>query len=251
MYFFIIGACLTSFLQVVVERSTTPGSLPFYKGRSHCDACGATLTAGELVPVFGWLFLRGRCRHCRAKVSPRYPITEAVGGVCCGLLALAFAASPLQLLVGVIFWALLMLIALYDAKTMEIPDLYTLLLCLPAIAAVWVFPQGSIWAHVIGAVCISLPLLLIALLLPGAFGAGDIQLMFVCGFFLGWKNCLVAFFLALLVAGAQAVFLFASGRAKFGQGAHMPFGPALCAGCFLSLLYGQALLNWYLGFFVF
>ena len=64
-----------------------------------------------------------------------------------------------------------------------------------------------------------------------------------------WQLTLVGFFLALLLAGAQAVWLLGTGRAKRGEGAHMPFGPALCAGFWLALLWGKPLLDWYLGFF--
>ena len=250
-YCFVLGACLASFLQVVAQRAAVPGSPPFYKGRSHCDACGHALGAAELVPLFSWLLLRGRCRHCGARVPASYPLAELCGGLGA---ALCFAAFPFQwgrLAVALPAFFVLFLIALQDAYTMEIPDLYSLLLCLPALAALWAFPETGLAARLIGAVCVSLPLLLITLAVPGAFGGGDLQLMAVCGFLLGWKQCLAGFFLALLIAGAQAVLLLASGRAKAGQGAHMPFGPALCAGCFLSLLWGGPLVAWYMGFFQF
>lgn len=251
LYLFLLGGCLASFLQVVAQRAATPGAPPFYKGRSHCDACGATLTARDLVPVFSWLFARGRCRHCGQALSPAYPVVETIGGLGAALCGFALWPSLPGILVGLLAGALLLLIGVYDAYTMEMPDLYTLLLCLPALAAWWAFPQVGFVARLIGAACVSLPLLLIALLLPGAFGGGDIQLMAVCGFMLGWQSCLVAFFIALLIGGAQGVFLLATGRAKRGEKAHMPFGPALCAGSFLSLLYGPQLLGWYLGLFVF
>lgn len=248
---FALGACLASFLQVVAQRAAVPGSPPFYKGRSRCDACGATLGARELVPIFSWLFLRGRCRHCGARVPAVYPLAELCGGAGA---ALCFVTYPLdwgRLALALAAFFLLFLIAVQDAYTMEIPDLYALLLCLPALAAVWVFPETGLAARFIGAACVSLPLLAITLLLPGAFGGGDIQLMAVCGFLLGWKSCLAAFFLALLFGGAQAVFLLITGRAKAGEGAHMPFGPALCAGSFLALLWGGRIAAWYLGFFSF
>ena len=85
----------------------------------------------------------------------------------------------------------------------------------------------------------------------GAFGGGDIQLMAVCGFLLGWKQCLAGFFPGAAHRRGAGGLLLASGRAKTGQGAHMPFGPALCASCFLSLLWGGPLVAWYMGFFQF
>lgn len=251
VYCFVLGACLASFLQVVAQRAAVPGSPPFYRGRSRCDACGHALGAADLVPIFSWLFLRGRCRHCGARVPAAYPLAEACGGAGA---ALCFAAFPFQwgrLAVALGAFFLLLLIALQDGYTMEIPDLYTLLLALPALAAIWAFPEVGLAARAIGALCISLPLLLITLALPGAFGGGDIQLMAVCGFLLGWQQCLAGFFISLLIAGVQALFLLGSGRAKAGEGAHMPFGPALCAGSFLGLLWGGRIVAWYLGFFSF
>ena len=132
-YCFVLGACLASFLQVVAQRAAVPGSPPFYKGRSHCDACGHALGAAELVPLFSWLLLRGRCRHCGARVPASYPLAELCGGL--GV-ALCFAAFPFQwgrLAVALPAFFVLFLIALQDAYTMEIPDLYSLLLCLPAL----------------------------------------------------------------------------------------------------------------------
>jgi len=174
-YCFVLGACLASFLQVVAQRAAVPGSPPFYKGRSHCDACGHALGAAELVPLFSWLLLRGRCRHCGARVPASYPLAELCGGLGA---ALCFAAFPFQwgrLAVALPAFFVLFLIALQDAYTMEIPDLYSLLLCLPALAALWAFPETGLAARLIGAVCVSLPLLLITLAVPGAFGGGDIQ----------------------------------------------------------------------------
>lgn len=250
-YCFVLCACLTSFFQVIAQRAAQPGSEPFYKGRSHCDLCGAGLTLRDLIPVFSWLFAGGRCRHCGAKLSPAYPIAETLGGLGGALCFFAFPFQWSRLALALAAFAMLLLIALQDAYTMEIPDLYTLLLCLPALAAVWVFPEVGLVSRLIGLVCVSLPLLVITLAVPGAFGGGDIQLMAVCGFLLGWQVCLTGFFIALLLGGAQGIFLLATGRAKAGQGAHMAFGPALCAGSFLALLYGRPLLDWYLHFFMF
>lgn len=248
-YCFILGACIGSFLNVVAARSAEENAAPFWQGRSHCPACGATLTALDMVPVLNWFYLGGKCRHCKARIAFRYPLTEILGGLAAALPVLAFGWAPGKWAVAFGAGALLLLIALCDHDTMEIPDLFTLLLLVPAIGAVWAFPEAAFAARLIGAACISLPLLGINLLIPGAFGLGDVQLAAVCGFLLGWQLTLVGFFLALLLAGAQAVWLLGTGRAKRGGGAHMPFGPALCAGFWLALLWGRPLLDWYLGFF--
>jgi len=84
----------------------------------------------------------------------------------------------------------------------------------------------------------------LTLAIPGAFGGGDIKLMAVCGFILGWQLALLAFFIALLIGGSIAVFLLASGKRKRGQ--HMVFGPAICAGTVTALFFGKEILDWYL-----
>ncbi len=249
VWLFFLGACVASFLGVVADRVTTPGAAPFWQGRSHCPACGATLTAIDLVPVLNWLYLRGKCRRCGAPIPFRCFASEVLGGLAAALPFLCWGWAPGKWAVAFTAGALLLLIALCDAAAMEIPDLFTLLLCLPALGAVWAFPAVGLPARLIGAACVSLPLLAITLLIPGAFGGGDIQLAAVCGFLLGWKAALAGFFLALLLGGGQGVFLLATGRAKRGTGAHMAFGPALCAGFWAALFVGEGMAAWYAGFF--
>lgn len=249
IYLFFFGGCCASFLFVVAQRAANPESPPFYKGRSHCDSCGATLTAKDLIPIFSWIINKGRCRHCGCPVSIVYPISELIGGLGA---VLAFIAFPFQfgkIAVCLLVGAFLLLIALYDGLTMEIPDRYTLYLCIPTLISLFVFPQISLTQRLIGVICISLPMLLINLLIGGAFGGGDVQLMAVCGFLLGWQLTLVGFFFGLIIGSIQGIALLASGKAKIGEGAHMPFGPALCAGCYLSLLFGTPVLMSYLSLF--
>ena len=94
---------------------------------------------------------------------------------------------------------------------------------------------------------VALPMLLLSLFIPGAFGGGDIKLMAVCGFLLGWQLTLIAFFIALLLGGGIAIYLLLSGKRNRGE--HMVFGPALCIGVALSLYFGKEILDYYLGFF--
>ena len=146
--------------------------------------------------------------------------------------------------------SLLFLIARVDADTMEIPDWLTIMTAAGALSSVWVFPDISLAERTAGLLCLSLPMSLICFLVPDAFGGGDIKLAAVMGAYLGWKACLAGTFAAVVAGGMQAVFLLASGRAKPGTGAHMPFGPALCAGMFLASLAGERMFEWYAGFFI-
>jgi len=91
-------------------------------------------------------------------------------------------------------------------------------------------------------------MLLLTLVIPGAFGGGDIKLIAVCGFLLGWQQTLLAFFIALLLGGSYAIYLMLSGKRKRGE--HMVFGPAICVGIAVSIYFGRIILDFYLQFFM-
>ena len=143
------------------------------------------------------------------------------------------------------FLLLLEIVAYTDARTMTIPDRYSLLSFLIGCAAVFAMPEISLLSRVIGIFSVSVPLLLITLLVPGAFGGGDIKLMAGCGFFLGAKLCLLSLVFAIFVGGIWGIFLLLC-RHK-GRKEHFAFGPFLCIGMLTALFWGQEILDWYLG----
>ncbi|MCL2602963.1 MAG: A24 family peptidase [Defluviitaleaceae bacterium] len=149
---------------------------------------------------------------------------------------------PLALAVA----AILLVIAVIDADTQEIPDKYVVVLIPLAAAAIWAQPEVTLLSRGIGFFTISLPMLVLALIINNAFGGGDIKLMAVCGFLLGWQAALFGFFVALVVAVVYGLVLRAKGRNKKGE--PIAFGPALCAGVFVALLYGKQAVDWYMGF---
>jgi len=138
---------------------------------------------------------------------------------------------------------LLLGIAVIDFVTQEIPDFFHLMMIPLAIAAIWVFPDVGFLPRLAGIFVISVPMLSLALLVKGAFGGGDIKMMAVCGFLLGWQAALVAFFIAILLGGGWGIVLLATGRGKKGQ--QIAFGPALCMGVFVALLWGADIIAWY------
>ena len=113
-----------------------------------------------------------------------------------------------------------------------------------AAMAVFAFPDVTLTERLIGFFSVSLPLFAITLAVPGAFGGGDIKLMAVIGFFLGWKMSLTAFMLAVFSGGIYGIGLLLS--KKKGAKEHFAFGPFLCAGTALTLFVGEWLLSWYL-----
>ena len=139
---------------------------------------------------------------------------------------------------------LLLIIAQIDQQTMEIPNGLVIACIVPAAMAVFAFPDVTLTERLIGFFSVSLPLFAITLAVPGAFGGGDIKLMAVIGFFLGWKMSLTAFMIAVFSGGIYGIGLLLS--KKKGAKEQFAFGPFLCAGTALTLFVGEWLLSWYL-----
>lgn len=245
LYAFFLGGCIGSFVNVVALRTANDTS--FLRGRSHCPKCGATLRGVDLIPVLSYLFLRGRCHACHARISLRYPVTELVSG---GLFMLCLWQYGLSLeaLNACLLASLLLCVFLTDLDTLTIPNGLVLCFLAPAALDVWLTGGADIWGRVIGIFVISLPMFLLTLLIPDCFGGGDIKLMAVCGFLLGWRAALMAAFFAIVSCGLFALILLLTKRAKRGD--HIAFGPWLAVGIFAAKLFYLPIMTAYLSLFV-
>lgn len=244
----VIGAVLGSFLNCTAWRIAHGES--FVKGRSRCPACGHPLGALDLVPVFSWLLLRGKCRYCGTKISVRYLLSELVFAAVTVICLLRFGLTA-ECLRNIAFFGCLFCLALVDMEVRIIPDG-----CLIAAALAWAvwlpfseMPLTEISLHVLAAVVYGGGLLLISLaadkiLGKESLGGGDIKLFAVVGLYLGLTGSLFALLLSCVLG-----LVFAYGRKLFpcGQDEHFPFGPAIAAASWLMLMYGQPLVDWYLG----
>lgn len=252
--FAVIGICIFSFLNVVIYRF--PRHIFWENSRSFCPACRKQLKWYDLVPVLSWIFLGGKCRYCRSRISVRYPLVEIAGGISAIMCLYYFGnwndywyeISDQAVLVFV-WLGLLLVIALIDYDTMEIANGLVISCMIPAAAAILIFPEVMIWERLIGLICVSVPLLVITLLVPGAFGGGDIKLMAVIGFGIGWKLCLAAFLLAILTGGCYGIYVLAA--KKMTRKEHFAFGPFLCLGTVMAIFWGEQLIDWYLNFLIF
>ncbi len=242
IYFFIffVGACVGSFLNVLIWR--IPRGMNFTTDRSICPKCGKQIKEYDLIPVLSYIILGGKCRNCHDPISLRYPAMEGVTGLIFVLIIqrLGFTLSALLALISA---SVLIVIAMIDYDTMEIPDGLVIALGAVAIASAFISPQVSVASRIIGALCVSVPMLLLALLIENAFGGGDIKLMLAAGFMLGWKLTLLATFIGLLTGSIVGVAMLASKKAERGQS--IPFGPHLCLGILIAMLYGNAIVAAY------
>ena len=244
----VLGAVMGSFLNCAAYRIAHGES--FLKGRSHCPECGHVLGVPDLVPVFSWLFLGGRCRYCGKKVSVRYLLTElffALVTVVC-LLRCDLTVACLR---NYVFLCCLFCLSLVDIEIYEIPDG-----CLILAVAAWLIAQpfsSMSWReaalHLAAGVAFGVGLLLLSMLLDSilkkdTLGGGDIKLYFVVGLYLGFAATLFSLLLACVFG-----LLFAFLRKNFGKaiGEPIPFGPSIAAAAAVMLLFGDPMVRWYLG----
>lgn len=226
--------------------------------RSACPACGAPITALQNIPLLSYLFLRGRCAHCKAHISLRYPLIEALTGLLSALVAwkLGFGWESLAALV---FTWFLVALAGIDIDHQLLPDSLTLpLMWLGLLLSLFV-PAGSPWpapvdlrSSLIGAaagyvILWSVYHLFRALTAREGMGYGDFKLLAALGAWLGWRMLLPVLLIAAIVGAVCGIALIVvRGRSRATP---IPFGPFLAAAGWLMLMFGQQVVNGYLGLF--
>lgn len=240
---FMLGASLFSFAAATACRR--PRGEGIICERSRCLSCGRVLRPAELIPCFSFIIQRGRCRGCGSKIAIRDFWIEVLGGMCACAAVLRWGGGKSQTWLVLLTLTLLTIVALIDYDTKEIYDRFHILLLLCGAAAIRTFPETGLAARLIGCVTLSVPMLIVALLIPGGFGGGDIKLTFALGFLLGWQGMACAAFLSIFTAGLWCLWKLMRKRAKRKD--QIAFGPFLCAGAAVSLFYGNELINWWLG----
>ena len=244
---FIIGLVMGSFLNCAAMRIARGES--FVKGRSHCMKCGHQLGILDLFPLFSWLFLGGKCRYCKEKISARYPVTELIMGlmsVACVVLE-DFTWLTLR---NWLFICLLFLVSLVDLEIQEIPNW-----CVIAMAGIWGAtvalmdaPISELTGGLIAGAAFGIGILLLALLMDkllkkNTLGGGDIKLIAACGLYLGVMKSLFMLVIACIVGLGMSIVL------KKDSEMHFAFGPAIAIATAFMLLAGGPLVSWYMGLF--
>lgn len=236
---FIFGITIGSFLNVCIYRIPLGESIVM--APSHCMTCGRKLKWYDMVPVFSWLVLGGKCRNCKSKISVQYPIIEGVNGI---LYVMICAVNGLEWssVIYCFMASALLVLSIIDWRTYEIPFGINVFLFVLGIAMT-ILDRGNLVEHLIGMICVSVLLGILYLLTGGrAIGGGDIKLMFACGLILGWKLILLAFFLGCIIGSVVHIIRMSVKKA----GRMLAMGPYLSAGIFLAALWGNAWINWYL-----
>jgi prepilin signal peptidase PulO-like enzyme (type II secretory pathway) len=246
------GAAISSFLLVVTHR-LRHNKKGILKGRSYCPKCKNTLRPAHLVPVFSWLLLRGKCGFCKTKIPAQYLLVEVLSGLSFLILFLKFnfltTTPQLPILLNLMFFLIItgffIAIFLYDFFYQEIPDRFSLPAIAIAVIGNLVLEKITPLDMLIGSLTIFSFFLLQFILSKGrAIGGGDLRLGLLMGALLGLKLGLLALFISYIIGGIFATILLLNKTVK-GK-SQIAFGPFLIVGTYLSILYGEQLLNWYL-----
>jgi leader peptidase (prepilin peptidase)/N-methyltransferase len=234
----LVSPFIGSFLGLLAER--LPRGQDFVRGRSQCDSCSHRLAVRDLLPVASWLWLRGRCRYCRARIGLFAPIMEiAAFGI--ALWASTVTSGGILLASCLLGWWLLVLVAI-DWNNFLLPDALTLPLALAGIVVSYVIDPVNLPAHLIGALAGFLVLALVAYgyaRLRGreGLGLGDAKLMGALGAWLSWQG-LPSTLLFAAVAGLLFVLLRSAIRRPLSATDPIAFGAFLALGGWLVWLYG-------------
>lgn len=237
----LFGICIGSFLNVLIFR--IPKKEEFVKTSSHCMTCGHKLAWYDNIPLISWITLLGKCRYCKVKLSPQYPIIEALNGLLWLLIFNVLGFSVDALLFALLTSGMLAM-SVIDFKTFEISNGFQVYF--GVLAVIYTALHYTEWAsHLIGFFCVSLPLLAIYLISKGtALGGGDVKLMAVCGLYIGWQNILLALIFGCVIGSVIhliRMWIFKAGRM-------LAMGPYLSMGIFLAGLWGTQFLTWYFTF---
>lgn len=213
---------------------------------SHCPVCHAPIRAWENIPLFSFLLLRGRCRACGTKISWRYPLVELLTGVLFVGITVRFGLT-LQTPVYLLFVCALIAITFIDFDHQIIPDVISIPGLVVGLAASFFLPigwqQAGLGALVGGGIIIAIVYIGPLIFKQEAMGWGDVKLMAMIGAFVGWEMALLTLFLAS-ISGAL-VGVAAAALQKTSLKSYIPFGPFLCFGAFVSLVWGPQLFAWY------
>ncbi len=244
---FAFGLLIGSFLNVVILRMNTGRTV--VKGRSKCARCNQTLAWHDLIPVFSFLGLRGKCRQCRTPISFQYPLVELTTAI---VFVLLYARLVVPFYFGMLAWAsfvfaavvaaLLIVITVYDLKHKIIPDgvVYPFIL-LSIASVVWkaiYFPGFAILPALAGGVVVALPFFLFWFFSKGKLmGFGDVKLALGMGWLLGIGGGMAALLLSFWFGGAVGLLLLALSR-KHSMRSEVPFAPFMILAIFVVGVWG-------------
>jgi len=258
---FWLGACIASFLNVVIWR--VPRGESIVSPPSHCPKCNAPITWWQNIPILSYLALRGKCANCRAPISPRYLLVELLGGALflATFLHLLKFGLPLHVLVVYWIWIALMIVGSFiDFDHQLLPDFVTvggMALGLVANAYDCFFFWGKAYwenylLYCVGGLALGFGLLWLVRWLGSkafkreAMGMGDVFLMGAVGALFGPVAVLFTLMVSAVLGSLVGLGMIALSKARLGRFVAIPYGPYICLGCLVWMFFGPQLVDWYL-----
>lgn len=247
---FLIGLLLGSFFNVCIYRIPREQSIIFPP--SYCPFCCKRLTWRDLIPVFSWIFLRGKCRYCKQRISYRYPLIELTTGLIFLLLYIEFGISGTFLTYSILC-SILIIATVIDIEHQIIPNGLVLTgtvagiaLTLAGLSVHWKDALIGILAG--GGTFLLVAFLSQLILKKEGMGGGDIKLMAMIGLMIGWKLTVLTILVSVYAGGLVGGLLLLCGIKKRGDA--IPYGPFIAAGTIVSVIFGDELILWYLNLFL-
>ncbi len=240
---FAFGIVIGSFLNVCIYR--IPRHETVVTTPSHCMGCGYHLRWYDMIPIFSWLALKGRCRKCGEKISVQYPFVEAANGLL-WVASFAICGFSVRTFLYCLAISALLVLSLIDARTFEIPFSCNVFIGVLGLIAT-VLDRNHLTSHAAGFFGVAALLLFVYVVTGGrGIGGGDIKLMAATGLLLGFGSNLVGFLFGCLYASVIHI-----ARMKFsGAKSMLAMGPYLAAGTLTAMWFGEGIVSWYLGFLV-
>ena len=253
------GACIASFLNVVIWRM--PRGESIVSPPSHCPKCGAAIRWWQNVPILSWLALRGKCANCKAPISPRYILVETIGGV---LFLAAFWRYGIWAPAMWVWISLMIVGSFIDFDLKLLPDGVTVggMILGVALAAATPFVPMPVFANwpfafplfnSLGGLAFGFGLLWLVRFLGSkafgreAMGMGDVFLMGAVGAIFGLRAVLMTLILSSVFGSAVGLAMVGLAKTKFGKMTEIPYGPYICLGCLAWMFFGPEIWNWYVG----
>lgn len=244
IYIFIIGLLIGSFLNVCIYRIPKGESIAFPP--SHCTSCNTRLKFFDLFPVLSYIFLKGKCRYCGEKISPRYAIIEMLTGLLFLGTYLSYGLS-IETLKYIVLISFMIVIGMIDFDTTDVYSVTTYSGIAVGIIFIIVsyFTTGSVYTYLYGGLLAGGIIALIIVLTNG-MGWGDFEICLMSGLYLGFANSIVMLLAAFILGGIIGAFLIISKRKTKKD--YIPFGPYIVLGTVISLFFGDKIILWYLSF---
>ncbi|OPJ61511.1 prepilin peptidase [Clostridium oryzae] len=246
IYIFILGTIMGSFYNVCIYR--IPSGQSIINPPSRCTSCGSKLKAIDLVPIFSYIFLKGKCRYCQSKISPRYALIELFTGIIFACVYIRYGIGT-EMIKYEALCSFLIVIGFIDFDTTDVYSIITYTgIAVGIVFTVVAFFLGNDIRSYIYGLLLSGGVIAGIVFVTKAMGTGDIAICALSGLYLGFSKSVVMLFFSFLIGGAAGGFLILSGKKRKED--YIAFGPYIALASIISVLLGDSIISAYMNIIV-